>query len=317
MTRFVPVLLAVIGGATLLGAQQPTFRGGTHTVSVYATVVDRNGRLVPNLTKDDFEVYDNGKLQTLTVFKNDIQPITIVIMLDRSGSMKGNFPIERAAAQQFIAELLPDDKARLGSFSHRVQIDPRDFTSDRNELTRILRENLLDGGPTPLWNATYAAMNALAHEDGRRVVLVFTDGYDSPERGGRNYTLDDVITRSQAEEIMVYAIGLSDPCEGGRPGSDAELQGSDPRLTPSPAPHATTTVRQKNSCASPACPIEIAVGNRYRTVNPPSTPWRITVASAMSVSFRIHGRRSTRQVKMTSPIVRKPTALAMSRWPCS
>src|SRR6185503_13049914 len=111
MIRPVPVLLAVMAGATLFGAQQPTFRGGTHTVSVYATVVDRNGRLVPNLTEGDFEVYDNGKLQTLTVFKNDLQPITIVIMLDRSGSMVGNFPIERAAAQQFIAELLPNDKA--------------------------------------------------------------------------------------------------------------------------------------------------------------------------------------------------------------
>src|SRR4030095_6942091 len=101
MTRLVPVLLAVLAGATFLGAQQPTFRSGTHTVSVYATVVDRTGRLLQNLTQDDFEVYDNGKRQTLTVFKNDLQPITIVIMLDRSGSMVGNFPIERAAAQQF------------------------------------------------------------------------------------------------------------------------------------------------------------------------------------------------------------------------
>src|SRR5436190_3925004 len=154
MIRSVLVLLAIVAGATLLGAQQPTFRGGTHTVSVYATVVDHNGRLVPNLTQDDFEIYDNGKRQTLTVFKNDLQPITIVIMLDRSGSMVGNFPIERAAAQQFISELLPDDKARLGSFSNRVQIDPEEFTSDREELTRILQDRLQSSGPTPLWNAT-------------------------------------------------------------------------------------------------------------------------------------------------------------------
>jgi VWFA-related protein len=211
--RLAIVLSALTAGAALLGAQEATFRGGTHTVSVYATVVDRSGRLVPNLTKDDFQVFDDGKPQELTIFKNDIQPITIVIMLDRSGSMVGNFAIERDAAEQFITDLLPADKARLGSFSNRVQIDPPDFTSDQDELIRILHANLQDAGPTPLWNATFAAMNALTHQDGRRVVLVFTDGYDTPTRPTGNVSLNEVIDRSQREEIMVYAIGLADACE--------------------------------------------------------------------------------------------------------
>jgi VWFA-related protein len=211
------VLAAILAGAVLLGAQEPTFHAGTHTVSVYATVVDRAGRLVTDLTKDDFEVFDNGKLVPLTVFKNEIQPITIVIMLDRSGSLVGKFEVERAAAQQFVADLLPNDKARLGSFSNRVQIDPQDFTSDRNELIRILHDRLQDAGPTPLWNATFSAMNALARQEGRRVVLVFTDGYDSPARPTENVSLDEVIARSQTEEIMVYAIGLADACGGFAP----------------------------------------------------------------------------------------------------
>ncbi len=210
--RLIVIFTAAVAGIALVRAQEPTFHGGTHTVSVYATVVDRAGRLVPDLTEDDFQVFDNGKPQKLTVFKNDTQPITIVLMLDRSGSMVGNFVIERAAAERFVADLLPDDRARLGSFSNRVEIDPPAFTSDRNELIRILHENLQQAGPTPLWNATSAAMNALAHEDGRRVVLVFTDGYDSPTRPVGNVTLREVIERSQTEEIMVYAIGLADGC---------------------------------------------------------------------------------------------------------
>ena len=217
LRRLIVVLAALAAGVGVLGAQEATFHGGTHTVSVYATVVDRAGRLVPNLTQDDFEVLDNGKPQTLTIFKNDTQPITIVVMLDRSGSMVGNFAIERAAAEEFVGDLLPADKARLGSFSNRVQIDPPDFTSDRDQLIRILHGNLQDAGPTPLWNATYAAMNALSSQGGRRVVLVFTDGYDSPVRPAGNVSLRDVIDRAQTDEIMVYAIGLADVCGAAAP----------------------------------------------------------------------------------------------------
>jgi VWFA-related protein len=205
-------LAAIVAGVAVPGAQEATFHGGTHTVSVYATVVDRTGRLVPNLTKNDFEILDDGTPQPLSLFRNEIQPITIVIMLDRSGSMVGNFTIVRDAAEQFVTNLLPDDKAKLGSFSNSIRIDPPDFTSDRNELIRILRNKLLDAGATPLWNATAAAMNALAQQEGRRVVLVFTDGYDSPARPTGNVGLAQVIDRSQTEEIMVYAIGLSDSC---------------------------------------------------------------------------------------------------------
>jgi VWFA-related protein len=228
MSRCLIVALgAVVAAVALPGAQEPTFHGGTHTVSVYATVVDRAGRLVPNLTKDDFEILDDGKPQPLSLFRNEIQPITIVIMLDRSGSMVGNFTIVRDAAEQFVTNLLPADRARLGSFSNSVRIDPPDFTSDPSDLIRILRNNLLDAGPTPLWNATFTAMNALTQQEGRRVVLVFTDGYDSPARPTGNVTLAQVIDRSQTEEIMVYAIGLADSCGAPAP---VPLPESQPRF---------------------------------------------------------------------------------------
>jgi Ca-activated chloride channel family protein len=225
LSRSAAILVVLLGGAVLLRAQQATFHGVTDTVSLYATVVDRAGRLVPDLTKDDFQVFDDGKPQELTVFRNDVQPITIVVMLDRSGSMVGNFTIVRKAAERFVADLLPTDKARLGSFADRVEIDPPDFTSDVNDLIRILHYDLQDAGPTPLWNATFAAMNALEHQEGRRVVLVFTDGYDNPGRqSSGNVTLPQVIDRSQKEEMMVYAIGLADSC------------GYSPASAPLPAP---------------------------------------------------------------------------------
>src|SRR5204863_999907 len=96
---------------------------------IYATVLDAAGRLVPNLTRDDFEVYDDGQKQEMTLFDNSLQPITIVIMLDRSGSMTRNFELVRHGAEQFVSRLLPDDRARLGSFANRIQLDPETFTS--------------------------------------------------------------------------------------------------------------------------------------------------------------------------------------------
>ena len=126
---------------------------GAYTVAVYTTVTDAAGRLVPDLDRDQFEVYDNGKLQKITTFANDIQPITVVMMLDRSVSMRQNFELVRKAAEAFVERLLPADKARIGSFSNRVQVDPREFTGDKNELHDILQTELQEEGPTPLWNA--------------------------------------------------------------------------------------------------------------------------------------------------------------------
>lgn len=213
MTRVPAVVVSTLAASiALVSAQQPQFRAGTHTVSVYATAIDSAGRLVPDLTRQEFEIYDNGKRQELTVFANDVQPITVVIMLDRSGSVAGHFGLVRDAAAAFVANLLPTDKARLGSFSSDVVIDPETFTSNPDELLEILDTRLQEAGPTPLWRAAGAAMDALAGEHGRRVVLVFTDGYDSPFKLGASTTFAEVRERSQAEGIMVYGVGLAQEC---------------------------------------------------------------------------------------------------------
>ena len=204
-----PVVCAVAALAVSIDGRQQTFKGGARTVAVYATVTDAEGRLVPDLSRDDFEVYDNGKPQPLTIFANDIQPITIVVMLDRSGSMRANFRRVEAAAEAFVKRLLPADKARIGSFAARIQVDPPDFTSDSAELVKIIRTELQAEGPTPLWNAVNVGMNALRRQEGRRVVLVFTDGVDSPMNfSSNNVSLKSAMKRAQEEDVMVYAIGL-------------------------------------------------------------------------------------------------------------
>jgi Ca-activated chloride channel family protein len=202
------VSLSVCAVAVRPKAQEPVFRIGAGTVAVYVTVSDEAGKLVPNLGRDDFEVYDNGKRQTLTLFESGVQPITIVLMLDRSGSMISNFTLVRSAAEQFVGQLLPADKARIGSFANRIQLDPREFTNSTAQLIEILRTELQDPGPTPLWNAVNVAITALQHQDGRRVILMFTDGVDRP-MNSHSVSLAEAIKNAEEHDVMVFAIGLA------------------------------------------------------------------------------------------------------------
>ena len=215
-------ILLLASSKLIATSQEPTFKGANRTVAVYATVTDASGRLVPDLSAASFTVLDDRKTQSLTVFATDLQPITVVMLLDRSGSMRANFRIVQEAAEQFVAAMGPADKARIGSFSNRIQVDPREFTSDHEELVRILRSELQEEGPTPLWNAVNVGITALLHQQGRRVVLVFTDGVDSPMNfRNNNSSLKDVMKRAEEENVMVYAIGLAGnnaPSSGGRPG---------------------------------------------------------------------------------------------------
>ncbi|HVB36887.1 MAG TPA: VWA domain-containing protein [Vicinamibacterales bacterium] len=182
--------------------QAPSFRSGTQVVALYATVTDKANRLVPNLTKDDFQVFDNGKPQPLTVFKNEVEPITVAVLLDTSASMTESLDLLRAAAEQFLLRLLPADKGMVGAFNDKIQLSGP-FTSSRDDLIAYLQD--LDyGNPTRLYDAIDAGLDQLQTIAGRRVILVFTDGDDTASRASFGSVLD----RARAEDVMIYAIGL-------------------------------------------------------------------------------------------------------------
>ena len=235
--RIAIAALIVLLLAPLTGAQQvpppPAFRSGARSVAVYVTAADASGRLISDLTREDFEIYDNGQKQTITVFENGSQPITLVMMLDRSGSMAGNFRLVRNAAEQFVGLLRAGDKARIGSFAGRIQVDPREFTSSQSDLIKILRTELQEPGPTPLWNAVNVGITALLHQAGRRVILVFTDGVNHPE-GGNNVSFKDVARNAEREDVMVFAIGLAPRTMFGRRGGRNPMMNNPGVFQPQP-----------------------------------------------------------------------------------
>jgi Ca-activated chloride channel family protein len=202
----------VVGGGVGLLAQQPTFRTGTRTVALYATVIDAQKRLVADLTQEDFEVIDNDKPQSIDVFIREVQPITVVVMLDTSASMTGNLELLSRAAEQFVIRMLPKDKGLVGAFNDKIEFFPATFTNNRDTLIAALGD--LDfGNPTRLYDAIAASMDRLRDIDGRRVVLVFTDGDDT----GSRVNMNDVLEQARANETMIYAVGLrSDYFNGSR-----------------------------------------------------------------------------------------------------
>jgi Ca-activated chloride channel family protein len=198
--------VALLAGAALT-ARQAAFRTGVQTVAVYASVRDREGRLVPSLDRTAFEVRDNGQVVPLTVFSNEVQPITVALMLDMSRSMQSKFLQIRKSSVSFVENLGPGDRARVGTFGDEVAASPL-LTGDKRILRRVIEEEVWPGGGTPLWKAIDVAMTSLAGEPGRRIVLVITDGGDSGYAGALGGSPSALGRRATDESFMVYAIGM-------------------------------------------------------------------------------------------------------------
>jgi Ca-activated chloride channel family protein len=198
------VLAAGLAVVPLLAqdVQTPTFRAGTKTVSLYATVTE-GGRLVPGLSREDFEILDDTKPQALTVFSAEILPITVIVMLDTSGSMTSNIETLKAGAEQFFLRLFKGDRSRLGAFNDKIQW-ASSMSGNRDTLIASLAQ--VDyGNGTRLYDALGASLEDLVGVEGRKVILVFTDGDDTASR----MRFGTVLDRAQVDEVMVYAIGLA------------------------------------------------------------------------------------------------------------
>jgi Ca-activated chloride channel family protein len=214
MRRIAPILAAAVLTVPLAAFQQttaaPPSSGGqkikvsTNSVPVYVTVMDSEKRLVPDLVLDDFEVLDNGKPQSVNVFENNPVPITTVVMIDTSGSMTAALDFVKDGAEQFLLRLLPEDRAQVGEFNDKIKFHPGSFIDDRDRLVYLLKHELDFGYPTRLYDAVDESLARLEPADGRKVVLVFTDGDDTSSKLGVNKVMD----RAREKDVMIYAIGL-------------------------------------------------------------------------------------------------------------
>jgi VWFA-related protein len=200
-TLAIAVLAVVVTSAQ--DPQQHVFKAGVQTVPIYATVIDANNRLVPNLKEADFEVFDSGKPTPITLFVTEVQPIAVVVAIDTSGSMTLVLDRVKDAGEAFLLRLLPKDRATIMNFDDKVVPGPA-FTADRDQLVRYLRTKVQYGNGTHLWDAMYQGIAQVKAAPERKVVLVLSDGQDE----GSHLGSGDVLDTAQDAHVMVYVIGM-------------------------------------------------------------------------------------------------------------
>jgi Ca-activated chloride channel homolog len=181
------------------------FRKEVDEVLLHATVVDDHNRLVTNLTRNDFTVFEDGKPQKITSFRREDIPVAIGIVIDNSGSMREKRPAVNAAAINLVQASNPQDKVFIVNFNEEYFLD-QDYTSSIPKLKDAL-ERIEARGGTALYDATVASADHLkkSGELEKKVLLVVTDGEDNASRE----SLEQAVRRLQVENgPTVYTIGL-------------------------------------------------------------------------------------------------------------
>ena len=179
-------------------------------VNVYAIARDTKGRYVVDLTASDFKVFENDRPQEIDRFSAERRPLRIAIVLDTSLSMEGDkLKSAIASAVEFLTILRPGDEGLVIGFSDDVRV-LCELTSSRSELEAAIRKGEAKGG-TSLYDAIFKASEHLAEFEGRRVLVVLSDGRDEAANGlepGSLHTLEEARERALRNEVMVFAIGL-------------------------------------------------------------------------------------------------------------
>ena len=182
------------------------FSSDTHLVVLHATVFDKSSHLVTNLPKTAFEIFENGKLQQMKVFKQEDVPVSLGLIIDNSGSMRDKRQKVEAAALALVKDSNPEDEVFIVNFNDEAYLD-QDFTSDIKQMQQGLTKIDSRGG-TAMRDAIRMSIDHLREKGkkDKKVLLVVTDGNDNASM----ISLENLVQASQqtGSETEIYAIGL-------------------------------------------------------------------------------------------------------------
>ncbi|HTI38203.1 MAG TPA: VWA domain-containing protein [Vicinamibacterales bacterium] len=200
------VILTACGAlASPLLAQQTTFRAGIDLVQFGVSVVDKQGQPIGGLTRDDFEVIENGAKQSVRFFAagelEAAPPLHLGLLLDTSGSMADDLKDARTAALEFVRDVTPVADVTLVDFDTEVRV-ARFMPENYARLVERIRGRRADG-MTALYDAMGVYLQGVQTLDGQKVLLVYTDGGDTTS----SLTLQDALDMLKASDVTVYAIG--------------------------------------------------------------------------------------------------------------
>ena len=187
--------------AALLTAQ---FRSDTRLVVLHASVTDHKGKLVTNLDRNAFKIFENGRPQQVKIFRREDVPVSLGILIDDSGSMMSKRARVEAAALAMVRESNPQDEVFIVNFNDDAFLDVP-FTSDMHKLEQGLARIDSRGG-TAMRDAINMSLDYIGKQakKDKKVLMVITDGNDNAS----NVSLEKVVSRSNQADTLVYAIGL-------------------------------------------------------------------------------------------------------------
>ena len=202
-----PVPPAATPATPAVSQADQTLSVEVNLVNILFTVADRKGKFVTNLKKEDFKVFEDERIQSVTNFSSENNlPLTIALLVDTSGSIRDKLRFEEEAAIEFFYSTLQrgKDKALVIAFDSGVGL-LQDFTDDPEKLADKIRQ-IRAGGGTSLYDAIYLAVNQkLAGQSGRRVAILITDGDDNSSR----VSLTETLEAAQKNEVTVYSISTN------------------------------------------------------------------------------------------------------------
>jgi len=183
-------------------AEDDVVRISTTLVTVPVSVMDRQGRFIPNLSKEQFHIYEDGIEQKIAYFDSAEKPFTVALMLDTSDSTRFKLKDIQDAALEFVEQLRPDDRVIVAAFDKKIAM-LAEATSDRRVLTTAIRR-VNTGGSTGLYNAIDMIINQrLNRIRGRKAIVLFTDGVDTASQGA---TFEGTLRMGQELDALVYPI---------------------------------------------------------------------------------------------------------------
>jgi VWFA-related protein len=181
-----------------------TFEAGTQRVVLHTTVVDKNDRIVTDLAKEDFKVFEDDAPQEILQFSQEDVPVSLGILVDNSGSMRDKRQKVNAAALEFVKASNPEDEVFIVNFNDEPFLDSP-FTKSQERMQDGLQRIDSRGG-TALYDAASVSLDYLQEEGkhDKKVLLIVTDGEDNASRG----TLEKLVRRLQETDTIIFAVGL-------------------------------------------------------------------------------------------------------------
>ena len=186
-------------------------RFDTSLVTVPVTVLDRNGRYVPQLRRESFRIYENGQEQKIAYFATTDSPFSVVLLIDTSGSTQWRLDDIQDAAINFVGKLKPSDSVMVMSFDDRIKVECK-ATTDRDVITKAIRRTRTGGG-TRLYDAVEDILKKqLKTIPGRKAVVLFTDGVDTTSHRA---TYETTLRLAEESDAPIYSVDYDTSGMGG------------------------------------------------------------------------------------------------------